>query len=280
MNDGIFEDMPTTDEPTTDVELDTVELSPQEETVENEVAQEETLQDSDTPPKQTTFTTEIGGKEVTYTIEGDIEDLDPEEIKLGYLRDRDYTQKRMKDADKIKEVEKVKEKLEQTAEELRTQLLFDQEQLNSKELLELKEYDEDEYIRRVHQHNERVSKFNKWHESKQEEVKEAAAKQAQEDHQKIIDAIPDWLDEAKKKQDVQSIIFYLKEQGVDDQDMGRFYNPVDLPMIRKAMLYDKISKDKLVKNKDKTPPTSTKPNASTSTQNKQEKSLEEIFYGG
>lgn len=285
MSTGIFDDMPTTPEPTNS-ELEPIreELSPsvddktlnsQDETQEQEA---ETLPDSDTTPKVREFTSKIGDKEVTYVVKGDFGDLDDEELRLGYLRDKDYTQKRMQDAEKVKELDKKRAEIDEVANNLKSQLIYEQERLNSKEFQDLKDEDEDEYYKQVHAFNEKVGKFNAWQKSKNEEMAAQAQQTEKQNEERILMAVPDWVDKDKRQDELKSIVLYLKEQGVSDSEMGKYYNPVDIVMIRKAWQHDNIAKKSLSKNRDKTPPTSTKPNSSSS--KTKPKTLEEIFYGG
>ena len=93
-----------------------------------------------------------------------------------------------------------------------------------------------------------------------------------------MEVLPEWKDEATRKQELEGMIGYLRDQGYKDEQMGAFYSADHLPMIKKAMKYDEIVNKSLKSKKVNEPPKSTDPSASTDKD--KPKSIEQLFYGG
>lgn len=283
MNQGIFDELTEANEPTessesiADEPSSQGELPPQEQNVESDQTETETPT-SETETEVREFTAKVGDREITYRIEGDIEDLDLEEVRLGHLRDRDYRHKTMEISNKSKGIDEHIAKLDDTARKLESQLLYEQEKFNTPEMQELKEYDEDEYNRRELEFNKRVKEYQAWQQNKQKEVEELSKQQTAAENQRIMDVLPEWKEETTRKQELESMIGYLRDQGYKDEEMGVFYSADYLPMVKKAMKYDEIVNKSLKSKKVNEPPKSTDPSASSDKD--KPKSIEQLFYGG
>ena len=278
MNIGIF-DQPTTDEPTTD-QVEPIALEPVNAAPETEISEAETsteVEDTEATPK--TFTAKIGDREVEYQINGDLEGLDLDEIRLGHLRERDYTRKRQEDSAKAKELEAKQAEASELANRLRGELMFEKSKLDSDEFKQLKLEAEDEYNRAVVRFNERAEAFNAWQAEQNKAMQAQQEKLQAENHQSILDAFPQWRsDDQAMKADVQVMVDYLKDRKVNDEVMGKFYDADILPLVEKSMKYDALMSKQLASKKDNKPPQSTQPSSSSANAKTEDIPIEDLFY--
>lgn len=183
-----------------------------------------------------------GGKKERVTLD---------ELKAGYSRNADYTQKTQALAETRKAVEAETATLRGARERYEATLTKLEESLTGMEPQEpdwdkLREEDPAEYAAQredwrqlqqdkvaVQQEKARIAA-----EKEQEYSAELRARVEQETV-KLLAAIPEWADEKVAKRDKTALAEYAKSLGYTDEELGSVYDHRIMVILRRAMLHDK-----------------------------------------
>lgn len=234
-----------TEQPTTD----DADKNPETEQPEAEL---ETSDADDTESEVERFTVKVGDDEEHLTLD---------ELIKGNMMQRDYTRKTQEVAEKRKQLEKQEAeslaKLNQAVEDAAEILQADLDDLKSKDMLELKEYDPDAYWKKVDDVQKRAEKLQKIKEQRTEKIQEKTQKKLAEESEKLLQKIPEWLDEGKKQSEGQKVSEFLQSIGYTEQDDLSDHRL--FVMARKAMLFDQLQSSKVQDKKIKQVPKSAKP---------------------
>lgn len=226
-------------------EAETPEETTTEEVVESgadegDTAEEDTSDEAAPAPQ--TFTVELDGKEVEVPLE---------EAKKGYLRNADYTRKTQALAEARKaaqaELEQVSRERAQYAQlipAIAAQLQATLPQPPDKTLLET---DPAEYVRqdvRYREHAERLAAAQFEHSRVQgaqsQEQQANLQRMVEEGRGKLLEAIPEWRDEAKRKEGLGKVREYGKKLGFTDAELDQAYDHRAVVAVEKARRYDEL----------------------------------------
>lgn len=206
-------------------------------------------------------------------------DLTLEDLKLGYLRNKDYTIKNSNRAKVEESAKQAEQEALDSAKRFANELLFRRERLESPEFQEMKDYDRDAYDDEVKKIENGEAALLKWQEARLKQAEDDQKKQAEEAQKLISDAMPEWIDEDTKMKDLENFSKYLTDKGVKDDDQKMFYDHRLLPILRDALKVSKLEKALKEKSKSK-PPLSTEPRATSSkAESAKPKEDYELFFG-
>jgi hypothetical protein len=239
---------PELERPTGEGENPSQEETPQE--VTPEVAAENAETPTETPQGDTEeasrrFKAKLGDRDVEFELLTD--DVDIDLIPKGLMMEADYRKKTMELGDNRKSLEAKQTELDGKFQEAAELIQFEVDNLESQEMLDLKEYDPDAYWKKFDQIKKKADKLTSWRQEQQGKL----AKQQDEllglQSEKVPQLIPDWLDSGKKDSDLAALQPYLAELGFNDQELqligvkdGRPTDARLLAMARKAMMFDNI----------------------------------------
>lgn len=165
------------------------------------------------PEEPQTFTVKVNGEEQAVTLD---------ELTKGYMKDADYRQKTAQVAEMRKQAEAETaerfQKLDQRLSELDVLIDAQEKETNWDELRDL---DPSEYMRQKELLAKRQEAREKSIKERQEHYqKQVEAYKAQE-LEKLTSAIPDWLDESARKQEIGEMRTALKDEyGFTDQEVN------------------------------------------------------------
>ena len=220
------------------------------------------------------FTIKRDGQEIELFTKGDFSETLPNELMMTHT----FYQKTEELANDRKALEAKSKEFDSTLEIMRTQLEYKVDQMNSKEMLELKENDPTEYWEQYGKLQDQINSYKSYSEKRSQELQT----QQQEIMQKEISnwpvVIPEWQNQDVMKEETGKIYTMLSNEGFDDQTISNIYDSKIIKQLRKAMLYDQAASKPIVSNK-KTPPKHVPSNSTAVSKPKEEKTLEEIFYG-
>ena len=201
--------------------------------------------DSDTDVQPQTFTVKIDGKEVEVSLD---------ELKNGYQRQSDYTQKTMAAAEQRKTAEAAIQQAQQERQEYHSKLqrmavqlegaIEQQSQIDWPALLDS---DPVEYLKQQHLFQQRQALYQqnaqeRQHLAQQHQNEQAQAHQSylakQQDD--LLAKLPDWKDDAKAAAEKTAISKFLQAQGFEDEDISSIADHRHVLVARKAMLYDQL----------------------------------------
>lgn len=194
---------------------------------------------------------------ISFEVDGKVVVLTRAELADSYkngLRQADYTQKTMAAADarKTADTEASAARAEratfaQQLHEYSIKMNGDLQEMSQVNLQELLANDPVGYLEHQRIANERQANLskaqqqlgvlNKQHQAEQDQ---AASTYRAEQHQELIDKLPEWKDAAKAKAESDLIKTYLSKQGMSADKINGLNDHVDVVLHRKAMLYDAL----------------------------------------
>lgn len=207
---------------------------------------------------------------VTVKIDGKEVEVKLSELKNGYQRQADYTRKTMEVSEQRKaaeaEASKARQEREKYAQDLsamRARLegaLQEQQQIDWQQLIN---ENPQEYLRQMHLAQQRQAALQDTAKKQDELRQQVEAEQEQsrltylrEQHQELLDKLPEWKDEAKSKAERTALREYLLEQGYPAETVDSVSEAKAVVIARKAMLYDQLmSKAQAAAKKVSTLPT-------------------------
>ena len=224
--------------------------------------EEETSQD-ETKSEEPKYTVKVNGEEIEATLE---------ELKLGYMREKDYRQKTQKVSEKNKDLEAKISALDEKIEDATALVELDLDYLESDEGKQLRQEDPEKYLKKVEALQKKADRLKKHKEEKQKRELEKKTEKIKTENQKLQEKISDWLDEDIKARESKEIVEYLVNQGYTSEEIAAIDDHRVFVTARDAVKLQKLMNKDLSGKEDKTPPKSAKPG---STEKKASKTKEE-----
>lgn len=246
-------------EPTDSQPVDQSTQEAEQSAPESEATQPETLEQSDTEAPSRRRKAKLGDREIEFEILSD--DVDPDLIPKGLMMENDYRQKTMSLSEEKKALESKKSELDNYLSELSDMLMMEAEQLDSDEMKELKELDPDQYWKKFEETKSKAEKFKTLKEKRNAEILEQQKQLVQKEAERYTQLIPEWLDESTKQKDTEKMVSFLANNGFTQDEISTVYDARTMAVIRKAALFDEISKQDIAAKRVQTPPKSAKPSA-------------------
>lgn len=181
---------------------------------------------------------------------GEDDEVTEEEAERGYLRQQDYTKKTTELAEQRKLFNQEQEALRAERAEYRQRLelvntALKQGMAKEPDWAALKQEDSVKYAELRAAYQERKEQLEAL-EAEQKQVadrEKAEADRLRAQHlaaerERLVEAIPDWLDEAKAKEENQRLTEYALASGFTQEDLDNLSDHRAVVILRKAMLYD------------------------------------------
>jgi len=178
----------------------------------------------------------------TYTVKvnGEEQDVTIDDLTKSYMMESDY---RKKTSELSKEREAFAEKLtkfDESIQDAELILQLDADDLNSEENLQLKSYDAAKYYELKEKVDAKASKVAKLKQERANRLNEQSQNRIQREMEMIPQVIPEWLDDAAAKKDLELINKSWQKLGFTNDDLGVFTDHRLIALSRKAALYDQI----------------------------------------
>lgn len=223
---------------------------------------EETSQD-DTQSEEPKYTVKYNGEEIEVPLS---------ELKLGYMREKDYRIKLHDVSDKSKALDAKIQSIDEKIKDAETLVEIDLDYLESEEGKQLRQDNPDEFLKRVDSAKSRADKLKKYREEKQARETEKRREKIKQEQELLKAKISDWLDEDIKTRETAKIVKYLEKQGYTQEEISNLDDHRVFVAARDAVKLEEILSKDLSAKEDKRPPKSTKPG---STESKAQKSQEQ-----
>ena len=227
---------------------------------------EEASDDEDAPPAPRTFKVKVDGAEVEVT---------EDDLIKGYSRTADYTRKTQALAEQRKAFEaeaqavmqeraeyakvlsQLQAQLQQaTSQEPDWDALYDQDPIEASKLeRKWRAYKEQQSAVRAEQ--ERIAQMEQG-----EQIKRMRSHVASE-QAKVLEALPEWKDEAKAKEGRARLISYGKSIGFSDEELGAVYDSRMVKVLADAAAYNALKEKKTSLQPSKSPVKTAAPAATT-----------------
>ncbi len=244
------------------------EVSEDEQATETEEveSEEEVSDDEDAPPAPRTFKVKVDGVDVEVT---------EDDLIKGYSRTADYTRKTQALAEQRKQFEaeanavlqeraeyakvlsELQKQLQQTtAQEPDWDTLYDQDPIEASKLeRKWRAYKEQQSAVRAEQ--ERIAQMEQG-----EQIKRMRS-HLQTEMAKVIEAIPEWKDEAKAKEGRAKLVSYGKSIGFSDEELNAVYDSRMVKVLKDAAAYRELQAKKTGLQPAKPSIKTTQPGSST-----------------
>jgi len=237
------------------------EDEPEEAAESTEEPEEGEETDEPETPEEPSFTVTENGKERTVTLE---------ELKAGFLRNADYTQKTQALARLREENAARAERLDQALMNSEGLIRAMHEDLTSEfqnvDWAALAEDNPAEYVAKrakrdlkVERIQAAIARHQQLGATRQQDTQAMTEAEVAEVRNVLKQAVPEWRDEAKLQAGLIEVREHLAKQGYSKERLMQMRDPLDVLNARKAMLYDKLqAKVPKATKASKAPPVVTK----------------------
>jgi len=218
------------------------------------------------------------GAKVSVNVEELINNYQANQKLTSELEKISKERKGIYDPLKLKEVEQVKEQKTLLSEKLTQldQLIQDADEKVNWE--ELREYDQVEYLLQKEKQEERKKLKREVEETTKAEREKLQAQTVHEEGQKLREAVgSDWENEETQKADLDSMVNYVKDIGISNEEMNKISDHRFWLAVRDAAKYREMN-TKTFEHK-KTPPKSVKSKTRAKPKSDEELTDAELFYG-
>jgi hypothetical protein len=262
------EETPETEEsaPTEDVEESTEET--QDEPLEEDVLEEEAEEESEEESEEEELDEDESEEEPdVYAVKVDGEELEVslDELVKGYSRQSDYTRKTQELASQREQIYQAQAERQQYIEALGQvvqQSMVGLEQYANVDWESLREEDPIAFVTKKEEFRdaqERVRQAQAQQGAEAEKQKQEFAKikqmALQEEHKKLIAAVPEWNEPEKRNELAKELSSYALSQGFKQEELKELIDHRSLIVLMKAQKYDALQKSdvkaKKLKNKPK-----------------------------
>ena len=240
----------------------------EEESEEEEVEEAEESEDTDErePEGEDLYAVTVNGEEQTVTLD---------ELVKGYSRQSDYTRKTQELSEQRKgmeqyhnqwnaEIQQIQAERQQYVNALQNVVensMGTLDQFATVDWETLKNDNPLEYITkrdefRDTQEKVRQAQFQQQqaHQAHQQESQRNHQRALQEEHGKLVQALPEWSEESSRKKLGSEIKEYALTQGYTSEEIGSLVDHRSLLVLHKAMKFDKASSPEVVKKRVKNKP--------------------------
>jgi len=273
------EEKPETEEsvPTEDVEESTEET--QDEPLEEDVLEEEAEEESEEESEEEELDEdEVEEEPEVYAVKVDGEELEVslDELVKGYSRQSDYTRKTQELASQRDEMTQLQQQWasEISQAQAERQQYIDAlghfvqnsmaglEQFSNVNWEHLRETDPIAFVTKKEEYREAQENVRQAQaqqqieaEKQQQEVARMRQLAVQEEHKKLVAAVPEWNEPEKRNQMASELSAYAVEQGFTKEELQQLIDHRSLIVLMKAQKYDALQKSdvkaKKIKNKPK-----------------------------
>jgi hypothetical protein len=234
--------------------------TPKNEAVE---AQADTKTDEAETPKGDTETNSriVKAKLDDFDIELQVltDGVDLDLIPKGLMMEADYRKKTTEVANRRKQLEEEESKLQEQLKDLETMLHGERLELGSPEMLELKQDDPAEYLKRVEKFENKSKKAKQYKEQTQKKLLDKQNEIIKKEIESYPEVIPEWHDEKVRDKDFKEMAGYLKGLGFSDDELGSIYDRRLVKAFREAAKYNSLKSAQIEHKRVKTAPKTQRP---------------------
>ena len=198
--------------------------------------------ESDTEEAAETYKVKVNGEEREVTLD---------ELLRGYMMESDYRHKTSEVSQKRKSLEEKASKLEQQLEDAKVIIEDEIANLESEEMLELKEYDPEAYLKKYEKTQKKIEKFEALKAKRDEANRDKQQDLIKQEQEKLLMAFPTWADQEVAQKEFAEISAGLKDFGYTDKEVESMLDHRMFVLAKKAAMFDKIQKTNLADKKAK-----------------------------
>ena len=231
------------------------------------------------------------------TVDGEEHEVTFDELLKGYSRQSDYTKKTQQLSGERKQMEELHQKYTSEIEQIhqeRQQYMDYLNQIVDQSMSGLDKYanvdwdslknkDPVEYITKREEYRQSQEKLqsmkNEQAQAQQKyamDMKQAQSEMVQQEHKKLVEAMPEWGDPAQQKTLSSSIKEYGLSQGFTEEELNSLVDHRSVLVLMKAAKLDKMEKSNVRAKKLKNKPKVVRPGKGASQQKSKSKRAEQM----
>lgn len=223
--------------------------------------------DGDTEAEVERYKVKVGDDELDVTLD---------EMRKGYMMESDYRKKTTEVSERRKALEAKEADIDSRLTEAESLVRFELDNLESPQMLEMKQTDPDGYLREFDRVQKKVEQFNKHKQQRTSELNQKQQEVVKKEIELLEAAIPEWLDPEVKAKEGTLVMSYLEQQGYSREQLATLTDHKAFVTARKAMLFDQLGAKDLDAKKVKTPPKSQQPGTSRSSETNQSRTTQDL----
>lgn len=219
--------------------------------------EEEAVEDSEEEqPEAPTFEVTVNGETIQVT---------EEDLRTGYMMQKDYTSKTQQVAEGRRELEAAREEFNAKVAMAEDVAKLELEDLESASALELKDLDPTEFYQRKERVEAKQKQLDELRRDRDGNLEAEQKAYLQEQTQLTLARIPEWLDQEAADKDIKLMAAMWRRDGIPDEELNspRFQNNLVMVYSRKAALYDELMSAKPEGKKVRTAPKTATPGSAT-----------------
>lgn len=219
----------------------------------DDTATDTTTEDGETAPADTEPTL----YDVPYN--GEIVQRTLEELIKGNMMERDYSHKRGLTNEIERRAEGKLNELTEVIGKVEADLITDDAWFNTEEARTLKEDDPGEYLQKFETHNAKIKRYQDAKTLLERDKADKRSKLTANESEKLITAIPDWLDAKVQKAEMPQVIETLKSVGYTQEDLDNMTSHQPLVLALELSKFRKIKATDISSKKVNNAPKSATP---------------------
>lgn len=227
------------------------ETEVQDEQVEEQEANDEVVEATQETPSEEVSDTEEEAKTYKVKVSGEEREVTLDELLRGYMMESDYRNKTSEVSQKRKALEEKAAKIDQQLSDAKLIIEDEIADLESPEMLELKEYDREAYYEKYDKIQAKIKKFEALKEKREEVQREKQREKIGKEQEALLMAFPTWADQSVMQKEFTEIAAGMKAFGYTDQEVDQIIDHRMFVMAKKAAAFDKIQKQNLADKKAK-----------------------------
>ena len=211
--------------------------------------------------------TESDEPRYTVKVSGEEREVSLDELRKGYMMESDYRKKTSEVSERRAQIEQKESQIDAQLRQAEELLDLEVSALESEEMQQLREDDPDQYLREVDRVKAKADSLAKLRDERAAENAEKTKERAAQELELLTRAIPDWIDEDKRREEGAKVFQHLEKLGYSQEELGNLLDHRVLVLARNSMLLNQNLDTKRVN----TPPKTQKPGTTTNTSGADEK---------
>lgn len=251
---------------------ETIEIveSPRPDENQEVTANETETEATETPSGDTeveTFNVEYNGETHAMTLEALIK---------GNMMERDYQFKRGKTAEIERAAQTKFDEFNQQFQAFETDLKAEADWFNTSEAKELREDDPDGYLKKMESIQSKTDRYKRAKDVRDKELNEQKTQRTKVEQDKLLSAIPDWLDASTQQADIAEIVKTLSDNGFSQDDINSIQDHRLFLMARKLSKLASIEASDISGKKVNNAPKSATPGTTVAKETSQNKTRQDL----
>ncbi len=219
--------------------------------------------------------TETQTQRYKVKVNGEEREVELDDLLKGYMMESDYRRKTSEVSEQRKAIEQKQAELEQRLKEAQELIEFEAAELESDDMKQLKEYDPAAYWKKFDEVKAKAERFKARKDKQLAELEEKRRSVIESERAKLMEKIPDWLDDNKRDGELRQIGQLMTDLGFTQEEAAAITDHRVWTMARKAMMFDQLKNVSVDAKKIKQAPKTASPGTGNAQATSEQKRIQE-----